>query len=76
MKCEFKENSLTYQDVCDCARRIIESIDKDYLPLYDDLISTGKLDFSYNSEYFDSHFSYRKGGEIKLINIKLKNKEI
>ena len=69
LNCDFNENNLTYQDVYDYARKIIESINKDYLPFYDKLIETGQLDFSYNSEYFDSHFSYRKGGEIKLINI-------
>ena len=64
---ESKENKLTYKDVYECARRIIESIDKKYLKLYDNLIETGQLDFSYNKEYYDSHFYHSKS--INLINI-------
>ena len=64
---KFEENTLTYKDVYDCARKIIESINKEYLPLYDNLIETGQLDFSYNHEYFDSHFYHNRG--LNIINI-------
>ena len=64
---EFKENKLTYKDVYECARKIIESIDKKYLKLYDNLIETGQLDFNYTKEYDDSSFYHSK--DINLINI-------
>ena len=64
---EYKENNLTYKEVYECARKIIESIDKKYLKLYDNLIETGQLDFSYTKEYDDSSFYHSK--DINLINI-------
>lgn len=63
-----KENKLTYMDVYLLSREIISSIDKSYLPEYDDLIKSGKLDFGYEGEYWDSEFVY-KGN---LININRK----
>lgn len=51
-----KENKLSYKDIVMITRNIIESIDKSYLQDYDELLSTGKLDFSYDNSYSDSCF--------------------
>lgn len=57
IKEESRENNLSFNDVYLLGREIIESINKDYLVEYDKLIETGILDFSYNREYLDSHFT-------------------
>lgn len=69
---EFKENHLTYQDVYNLAREIIESINSDYLEDFDKLIENGQLDFGYEGEYEDSVFVHeQKDSNIyNYINIK------
>lgn len=68
-----KQNKLTYQDVIAMAREIIALIDSSYLEEFDELVSNGVLDFSYDDYYFDSHVSTTYDGEgnvkRKLINI-------
>ena len=51
------ENNLSFNEVYSLVREIIESINKNYLNDYDELIDKGILDFSYNNEYLDSHYS-------------------
>lgn len=53
-----QENNLTFNDVYINAREIISSIDTKYLSKYDQILQNGILDFSYEKEYFDSHYSY------------------
>lgn len=45
------ENHLTSLEVYSLAREIIEKIDENYLLEFDQLISSGELDFSYAKEY-------------------------
>ena len=52
---ELKENHLTYEDVFLIAREIIATISKSYLKSFDNLISSGELDFSYEQSYTDSN---------------------
>ena len=69
---EIKTNNLSFDDVLKYAREIIKSINKDYLSDFDNLLSTGKIDFSYNKEYHDSHVYYsgiNNDIKLKLINI-------
>lgn len=65
---KIEENTLTFNDVYLIARKIIEIINKDYLEKFDKLIETGQLDFSYNNEYFDSHYVNENGQDIININ--------
>ncbi len=53
-----QENNLSFNDVYLIAREIISSIDTKYLSKYDQILQNGILDFSYEKEYFDSHYSY------------------
>lgn len=62
-------NNISFENVMLLAREIIETIDKNYLKDFDQLIKTGELDFSYDSEYFDSHFRWNRETKQKLINI-------
>lgn len=55
-----KTNNLTFQDVYNLAREIIESINPKYLDDFDKLIETGALDFSYNDEYNGSYFYHEQ----------------
>lgn len=48
---------LTYQEVYDLGRKIIESINPKYLEEYDKLIDKGVLNFSYEHEYPTSGFT-------------------
>ncbi len=68
---EVKQNHLTFLDVYNLAREIIASIDKDYLPIYDKLVTSGELDFGYEGEYGSSCFEAKitKSNTQKLINI-------
>ena len=70
---EIKENEkteyLSYEEVYLLAREIVENINSQYLEKYDNLLATGQLDFSYNSEYYDSHFFYNARTDISTINI-------
>ncbi len=61
------ENHLTFEDVCLLAREIIEQIDKDYLPSFDKLISSGELEFDYEQEDRESKciIEYLDGNAIK-----------
>lgn len=61
------QNDLTYDDVYLLAEEIISTIDKKYLDDFDNLIKSGELDFSYNNDYYDSHFIHTKN--YNLINI-------
>ena len=54
-KNDVRQNNLTFQDVLDMARNIINTIDSKYLGKFDNLLNSGILDFSYESSYFDSH---------------------
>lgn len=66
-------NKLTFEDVFNLAREIIEQIDVSYLDSFDSLIKTGELDFSYENKYYGSHYQYfyNDNKEVlgKLINI-------
>lgn len=64
-----EQNNLSYNDVYLLAREIIESIDKDYLKYYDELIESGKLDFSYSNDYPGSAFIYCLKKDERIINI-------
>lgn len=66
---DIKENNLTFQDVFFIARDIIASINPLYLKEYDNLIDSGKLDFSYNYDYPDSECVYFSNTKMNIINI-------
>ena len=68
---ETKQNKLTFEDVFLLAKEIIQSIDKDYLESFDNLIKSGELDFSFESTYNDSECisMYRKDQVKQIINI-------
>lgn len=68
---EVKKNNLTFLDVYNLAREIIGSIDESYLPMYDKLIPSGELDFSYEGKYGISCFQTKitENNTQKLINI-------
>jgi len=53
-----KQNNLTFEDIFLLAREIIESIDENYLPDYDNLIKTGEIEFFYNNEINDSRCAF------------------
>ena len=61
------ENHLTFEDVFLLAREIIEQIDKEYLPSFDTLLSSGELDFDYEQEDIESKCisEYKNGNVIK-----------
>ena len=64
---EPKKNKLTFQDVIDLARKVIESINPKYLLKYDELLDSGTIDFGYENEYEDSSVSsVLNNGEVKL----------
>jgi len=65
-------NNLTFGDVYLLAREVIESIDESYLKYYDNLIESGKLDFSYENEYANSYFEFSGTKDIRNINISRK----
>lgn len=67
------EPDLSFEDIFLLSREIIESINPLYLEKYDKLIISGELDFSYNNDYFDSHYKYinNSDDDIELININL-----
>ena len=71
---EAKKNDLTFLDVYNLAREIVGSIDENYLPIYDKIISNGELDFGYEDDYEGSLFRpVANGKDIrKIINIKRK----
>ena len=55
---EVSKNNLTFVDIYNLAREIIKTLNEKYLEDFDNLFKSGELDFSYNSEYFDSHFTH------------------
>lgn len=63
------KNKLTYKEVFLLAREIINQINPKYLKEFDDLIVTGRLDFSYEMEYRDSEFIYFYESKTGIINI-------
>lgn len=65
-----KANKMTYEDVYLLGREIVESINKDYLKYYDELISAGKLDFGYEADSEESVFVDDIEFEKKRINVK------
>lgn len=68
---EMRTNRMTYKDVYLLAREIIETIDKDYLEDFDQLIESGELDFNFEDDYYDSHCIsfYNKTYTKQLINV-------
>lgn len=62
------ENKLTSFDVCMIARDFILNFCPNYLDMFDKLINSGQLDFSFDSEYDDSYFQ-RINSSISIINI-------
>ena len=68
---ETKRNKLTFEDVFLLAREIVESIDKNYLESFDNLIKSGELDFSFEGAYEDSQCisMYKKDYVKQIINI-------
>lgn len=69
LKEEVEQVNLTYEEVFLLAREIIATINQDYLEEYDDLIKSGRLDFSYDADYFESHFMYQRDNQQWEINI-------
>ena len=61
-------NDLTFMDVYNIAREIIESINPNYLKLYDKIMNNGELNFSFNGEE-DNYFLNLDDKNIGLINI-------
>ena len=66
-----KEINLSIEDVINITKEILGTISEEYVLLIDELITSGKLDFSYNNEYSDSHFKLECKNSIitKEINI-------
>lgn len=69
---ELEENHLTYEEVYQLARNIINEIDPKYLTEYDQLIESGKLDFDYEQEIDDSVMRIIRNGNntTKLIDVR------
>lgn len=67
-----KDQNLTYEEVYNLAREIIESINPNYLELFDNMINNGDLDFDYEDKYTESHVMYKLGDteRFRLVNIK------
>lgn len=63
------ENKLSFDEVYQKAREIVESISPKYLVYFDKLIESGKLDFGYENEYHDSNLFCNSEKDIYLINI-------
>ena len=61
--------NLTFMEVYSLARDVVSGISTKYLPLYDNLINTGILDFGYDGTYSDSYFRH-VNNDVNLINIK------
>ena len=65
---EYKKNNLTFNDVFLLGREVIEYINPKYLEEYDELISSGKLEFNYDGGC-DSHMQCKLNSDIKIIDI-------
>ena len=61
-------NDLIFMDVYNIAREIIESINPNYLKLYDKIMNNGELNFSFNGEE-DNYFLNLDDKNVGLINI-------
>lgn len=66
---ETQKKHLTSLEVYYLAREIVKKIDASYLPLYDNMLSSGILDFSYDASYEDSQFKYIGRKKLSEINI-------
>lgn len=51
-------SNMTFEDVFNLSREIIENINPKYTIEFDELLDKGLLDFSYEHEYSDSHVSH------------------
>ncbi len=72
---EVRVNHITYEEVCLVARKIVSSIDENYLESFDKLLESGILDFSYEKDYDDSHcVAYFKNGKLKRKEININRK--
>ncbi len=65
---ECKVNNLSFNDVFLLGREIIEYINPKYLEEYDELISSGKLEFNYDGNC-ESAVYYKLNSDIKFIDI-------
>lgn len=65
---ECKVNNLSFNDVFLLGREIIEYINPKYLEEYDELISSGKLEFNYDGNC-ESAVYYKSNSDIKFIDI-------
>lgn len=68
---DVEQTYLTYSQVFELGRKIIEDFNPEYLEEYDKLIDTGVLNFSYESEYFATHYCVYDDGR-KEINLNRK----
>lgn len=69
---ETKTNNMTFLDVVNIAREVIETFSTEYAQIFDNLLNNGVLDFSYDQKYYDSHVKhvFNNGERIKVeINI-------
>ncbi len=72
LKRDYKQNHITFNEVYLLAREIIETINPKYLEDYDNLLSSGELDFDYENELRDSRSMhiFTAGKSFDLIDIK------
>ena len=63
--------NISFNDIYVLAREILEDISPSYLPIFDTLIKSGELDFSYENEYKTSCVTYDHLNDVSLININL-----
>ena len=55
---ETRHNNMTFQDVVDIAKEVIESFDSTFAQIFDNLLDNGILDFSFEGQYYDSHVEH------------------
>lgn len=60
---------ISFDDIYTLTREIITDISSSFLPIFDTIIESGELDFSYEGEYNTSHFVYSRSKGVSLINI-------
>ena len=68
-----RKNNLTYEDVLNISRKVIESINPKYLEEFDKLLNSGIIDFGYEDEYeysFVRHVFSKGKLESRIINLK------
>lgn len=79
LKIKEENNNLTFEDVLKISREIIASMDIKYLPIFDNLLKSGQLDFDYDNKTPDSYCSfnlsprYEDNGIINIKNDKIIN---